>query len=218
MTFLEAQRTSCDWRSIIKSSKNGGFKISWEYWITQEFIWLRRNRGTSGKKGIKTLSVLCWWESVNSSISSPVCPWGSGKNIINAGWALSPRAPRMCHVSLHLPKEPPLTAGGHQKSLNIQWKLLHMKLQSRYTWTHVFGHLSSIWKTEGWKIFLGLWRGEGEGRDRGCSFSSLRILEPVLQQGQVSHSFSRAHFYAALYLPRPLPTHREQLRLGNRHM
>lgn len=149
--------------------------------------------------------------------SSTSCPWWSGKSIINAGWALSPRAPRMGHVSPHLPEEP-LAAGGHQKSLNVQWKLLHMKAQSRYTWTHVFGHLSSIEKQKGEKMFPSLWRGEGEGRDRGCSFSCFRILEPVLQLGQVSHSFSRPHFYAALYLPRPLPTHRELLRLGNRHM
>lgn len=44
-------------------------------------------------------------------------------------------------------------------------------------------------------MFLSLWRGEGEGRDRGCSFSNIRILETILQQGQVSHSFSRAHFF-----------------------
>lgn len=98
-----------------------------------------------------------------SSTSSPACPWWSGKTIINAGWALSPRAPRMGHVSLHLPEEPPLAAGGHQKSLNVQWKLLHMKLWSRYTWTHVFGHLSSIWKTEGWKMFWVF--GGGKGRE-----------------------------------------------------
>lgn len=137
MTSLERQRTSCDWRSIIKSSKNGGFKIGWECSITLEFIWFRYNRGTSGKKDIKTLSVLCWWESVNSSTSSRACPWWSGKSIIKAGWALSPRAPRMGHVTFHLPEEPSLAAGGQQKSLNVQWKLLHMSF-SHVTPEHVF--------------------------------------------------------------------------------
>lgn len=111
----------------------------------------------------------------------------------------------------------------HQKlrcssALNVHWKHLHTKLHSCYTWTHVFGHVSSIWKPGGLKMFLGLWRREGERRDGARSFSSIRILEPVLQWGQVSLSFSSAHFYAVWHLPRHLPAHREQLRPGSSHI
>lgn len=74
---------------------------------------------------------------MNSSTSSPACPWWSGKSIINAGWALSPRASRMGHVTFHLPEEPSLAAGGHQKCLNVQWKLLHMSF-SHVTPEHMF--------------------------------------------------------------------------------
>lgn len=74
---------------------------------------------------------------MNSSTSSPACPWWSGKSIINTGWALSPRASRMGHVTFHLPEEPSLTAGGHQKCLNVQWKLLHMSF-SHVTPEHMF--------------------------------------------------------------------------------
>lgn len=79
------------------------------------------------------------------------------------GWVVFPFT---LQRSLHwLQREP-----RHQKlrcssALNVHWKHLHMKLHSRYTWTHVFGHVSSIWKPEGWKMLLGLWRGEGEGRE-----------------------------------------------------
>lgn len=148
-------------------------------------------------------------------MSNPTCPWWSEESISE------PQSNQAGLCFLHPPEEPPLDTEVliHQKlrwssTLSVHWKHLPTKLYSCYTWAHVFGHVPCIWKLEGRKMFMGLWRGEREERDRGHSFSSIRILEPVLQQGQVSLSFSRAHFYAALYLPRDLPTHREHLRPG----
>lgn len=67
------------------------------------------------------------------------------------------------------------------------WSHLHMKLHSSYTWTHVFGHVPSIWKPEGWEILLGVWKKKGRATTEDEAFPVLESLNQPYPE--VKHLF-----------------------------
>lgn len=146
----------------------GSHRNSFGLYITEELV---------GRKG-KKLFALCLWESQNDSMSSPACPWWSGES---SSEAQSTQA-GLCFplpsggasgyggslgTDMLIGLKCPLKASPYEASLT-----LHL---DTCFWTHVF-HL----KTRRLKNASGSLEGAREGRDRGCSFSSIRILEPVL--------------------------------------
>lgn len=143
----------------------GSHRNSFGLYITEELV---------GRKRKKKLSALCWWESQNNSTIQShmsVVVWGEH--------LYAPEHPGWVLFSFSLQKSLLWLQRDHKhqevrcsSALNVHWKHLYTKFHSHYTWTHVFGHVSSIWKPEGWKMFLGLWRGEGEGKDGEAVFSA----------------------------------------------